>query len=122
MIKHRDKTYAIANTKLTWDSDKDTRLKHLKDKELSIYSIAKAFGCSEAMIHRRLRVLGLVESKWTPAQDRFLQQNYLTTINKDMARVLKVNEMYVSDRLSYLGLVRPLGRKIRRKKILNEEK
>jgi hypothetical protein len=102
--------YRIISKGMIWDKDKDARLKSLKESKTQICHIAHAFGCSELIIHRRLRVLNLTENQWTPAQDKILENNYLTMDNKQLSQLIGVNQEYVRDRVAYLDLSRKRGR------------
>lgn len=103
------KQYKIKSFK--WDEENDILLKTLRGRECTIEDIAKILGCKEMVIHRRLRVLNLTANRWTPDQDRFLRQNYRIMTNKELAKALNVNEVFVKDRRSYLGLLHQRGRK-----------
>lgn len=108
MIKTKE--YKIKS--FTWTSDNDARLKHLREQETPRDRIAKILGCSEGLVYRRLRVLNLTDMKWTSVQDKVLKDNYLTHTNKELAQMLKVDEMSVQDRRSYLNLLRKRGPKV----------
>ena len=105
MIKVNNKQYKIKS--FAWDTNNDIRLKHLRELDMSISNIAQALGCSEGIVQRRLRVLNMSKIKWTTVQDGALRQHYETMSKKELATMLKVDEMAVKDRCSYLGLFLP---------------
>lgn len=107
MIKHDGKEYKPKELhKVTWDDEKDEQLKVLRKAEKPVEVIAKCFGYSTTRIFGRLKNLGLTDNPWTSEQDQVLRANYLTYSNAELARLVKSNTEYVSDRLDFLGLNR----------------
>lgn len=108
----QNKQYKIKS--FSWDDHNDARLKQLRAMETPIGNIAKVLGCSKGIVQRRLRVLNLADIIWTSAQDQFLRQHYETKTKKELAGMLKVDEMAVKDRCSFLGLLCQRGPKAKK--------
>jgi|6_EtaG_2_1085325.scaffolds.fasta_scaffold03149_3 hypothetical protein len=104
------KQYRIKSSEITWSKDQDARLKRLYDKQTQWSHIAILFKCSYSTVHRRLRVLNILPNKWTPKQDQILRDSFATKTNQELASEVKVNALYVADRIAYLGLIRKQGR------------
>ncbi len=111
-IKYDGKEYQVTKLhEITWDDQKDTKLVVLRKAEKPVEVIAKCFGYGQAAIRSRMKILGLTPDPWTARQDRILKDNYQTKTLTELAKLVKVNHIYVAGRLEYLGLERPKSRK-----------
>lgn len=110
MINENGKQYKIKSNEMTWDEEKDAKLKILYDKKTLWSHIAALFNCSDSTIQRRLKVLNILPGKWTTIQDNYLREHYIAKSNQEMATDLGVNVVYVADRIAFLELIRKQGR------------
>lgn len=110
-ISIHGQTFKVKKEPKGWTPEKDAKLKAMRGAGITPSGMAKALGMDEARIYRRLKVLNLVDDPWTPAQDTFLRKHYLEMDNYELAKAIESNPVYVGDRLRYLGLRRPRGRR-----------
>ena len=108
-IKHDGKEFDVVARpgQYIWTEVKDALLTKLYKEGKKPGELAGMFKTSQMIIHRRLRVLDLPGDKlWTKKNDAFLRSSYREMSNEEMARKVGCNLIYVSDRLTYLGLDR----------------
>jgi len=112
-IIHAGKTYRIMKSKdrFTWDESKDSILKYHFDQKDSRAKIASLLDCAISTVHRRLFVLNIDGSFWDAQKDGIIKADYMTRTNEQLAAVLKCQSYHVADRLAYVSLTRPVGRK-----------
>ena len=114
-IKHDGRTFQIVkkHQRYEWTAVKDALLTKLYG-QMGLKELARRFKCAQSTIIRRLRVLDLSGEKlWTGEKahnDQILRDNYLSKTNQQLAKMIGCVHVYVSDRLTYLGLVRPRRR------------
>jgi len=112
-IEHKGRTFQIVkkHVRYQWTGIKDALLTKLYGQGMGLKELARRFKCAESTIIRRLRVLDLSGEKlWTAENDKKLRDNYLGMDNKQLGKLIGCVDVYVSDRLTYLGLVRPRRR------------
>lgn len=110
IIDYKGKQFQIVkkHQRYEWTAIKDALLTKLYEQGMGLKELARRFKCAESTIIRRLRVLDLSgERLWTAKNDKMLRDNYLSKTNQQLAKIIGCVHVYVGDRLTYLGLVRP---------------